>query len=224
MSKSTPSISVIVTCKDLEIFLPEAVDSVKGQLCPITETIVVHDGCKEATAIAGTTTVFRDATVGVAKSRDEGFRLSTGGLILFLDADDTIPETFVRDSLRVIQRGADVAYPNWLLWRHWGDEPKNNQMLRVPAKLTMKTLLQKNRVVVTSLQRREVYESSGPMEEDIPIFEDWAYFLRAMEARFVFRKANTYLRYRQRAGSRNHQDDDVKRAVVRKIRERYPQP
>lgn len=215
------SISVIITCKDLERFLQEAVDSVKGQLCPVHETIVIHDGCSESVAIAGTTTVFRDITVGVAKSRDEGVRLATGDLLLFLDADDVLTETFLLDSLKVIHRGADVAYPNWLLWRQWSGGGKPNQMLRVPTTLTLTKLLQKNRVVSTSLQRRLVYDRCGPMDPELPMFEDWAYYLKAMREGFVFKRVNTYFKYRQRLGSRNQQDDETKRKVLRTIRAQF---
>ena len=98
------NVSVIITCYNLEKYLGEAVESVKAQtVCP-QEIIVVHDGCEKPTMHDGTHTVFRQVNLGVAKTRDEGVRIASQPNLLFLDADDVIPETYLQEMVSASNR------------------------------------------------------------------------------------------------------------------------
>ena len=214
-------VSVIITCYNLERYLGEAIESVRAQTVQPLETIVIHDGCERPTMHDGTHTVFRQENRGVAESRDEGVRLAKGEWLLFLDADDCLAENFIEECLKQADR-ADIVYPNILLWSWWGEEaPKPNVWRKAPARITPQLLLRQNEVVVSSLMRRRVYEVVGGFDPQLPLFEDWDFWLKALEAGFAFRRADTYLKYRQRQNSRNHQREDMKQRALAEIRQRH---
>ena len=215
------NVSVIITCYNLEKYLGEAVESVKAQtVCP-QEIIVVHDGCDKPTMHDGTHTVFRQVNLGVAKTRDEGVRIASQPNLLFLDADDVIPETYLQEMVSTLQQGADIAYPDILMWSRWGESGFPNVWHGVRKNLTLKSLLRMNEVVVSSLMKRKVYDKIGGFDPTMRVFEDWDFWIRAMVRGFRFAKANTFLKYRQRTGGRNRQSDDLKRQVHREVNARY---
>jgi glycosyltransferase involved in cell wall biosynthesis len=216
-----PTVSVIITCKDLEAYLGEAIESVRGQTVQPLETIVIHDGCNKPTMYEGTHTVFREENRGVAESRDEGVRIAKGDWLLFLDADDALAENYIEECLKHTKR-ADIIYPNILLWSHWGkEEPKPNAYRKAPTRIDKKLMFHHNEVLISSLMKRDVYRKVGPFDAFLPIFEDWDYFLRALLSGFTFKRANTYLKYRQRTNSRNRQGEAVQRQAIKQIRGRY---
>ena len=216
-----PTVSVIITCRDLEAYLDEAVDSVKGQTVQPYEVVLCHDSCEHPKAYADITTIIRDKHLGVAKTRDEGVRLAKGEWLLFLDADDMLAENYIQECLKHTDK-ADIIYPNVLLWCYWGKEaPKPNAWHQAPAMISEKLMLNHNEVVVSSLMRRRVYDDVGGFDPVLPLFEDWQFFLEAMVHGARFARANTYLKYRQRTNSRNRQSENIRQEVIKQIRARY---
>jgi len=219
--KSRPTVSVIITCYRLERFLGEAIESVRGQTVQPLETIVIHDGCDKPTMYEGTHTVFRAENRGVAESRDEGVRIAKGEWLLFLDADDALAENYIEECLKYTNK-ADIIYRNVLLWSWWGNKaPKPNVYHPAPAKITGKLMLHHNEVLVSALIHRGVYLDVGGFDPTLPLFEDWDFFLKALEAGYTFKRANTYLKYRQRTGGRNRQNEAVRQHIIEQIRRRY---
>jgi hypothetical protein len=82
-------------------------------------------------------------------------------------------------------------------------------------------MLDRNEVVVTSMMDREVYEKIGGFNPKLQVFEDWDFFLMALSVGFTFKRANTYLKYRQRTNSRNHQDEKLKQKIYREIKSHF---
>jgi glycosyltransferase involved in cell wall biosynthesis len=91
---SRPLVSIVIPCYNQARFLAEAIESALGQTYSAVEVIVVDDGSTDDTrAIAA-----RFATVqyvyrengGASRARNTGFRVSSGQLLLFLDADDRL--------------------------------------------------------------------------------------------------------------------------------------
>lgn len=91
----TESISVIITCHNLEHYISEAIESVLAQDCEREfEIIVVDDASTD-----GSGDVIKrypriryleiPRNVGVLLATIHGLRAATGGLIFFLDGDDT---------------------------------------------------------------------------------------------------------------------------------------
>jgi glycosyltransferase involved in cell wall biosynthesis len=215
-------VSVIIPCHNLHNYLPDAVESVKAQTYTSIETIVVHDGCSgNIPMVAGGTTIIREENRGVAITRDEGFKMSRGNLILFLDADDTLAENFIEECVRHVDT-ADIIYGDVLLWSRWGEEALHkNVWHQVDPKITLKKMKAYNHVVVTALMRRAVYETVGPFDGSLPMYEDWDLWIKSLKQGCIFKKANTYMKYRQRNGSRNNQSDEIMRNTNDIIREAH---
>lgn len=97
-----PLVSIAVNNYNYERFLREAIDSALAQTYPRTEVIVVDDGSSDGSReiISG----YRDRIVpilkdngGQASAFNAGFSASSGEIVIFLDADDTLaPEAAQR--------------------------------------------------------------------------------------------------------------------------------
>jgi hypothetical protein len=75
-------------------------------------------------------------------------------------------------------------------------------------------------LVVTSMIWRKMYDKLEGFR-DLPVFEDWDFWLRAMCNGYTFAKANTLLWYRQHSGSRNHQSLDLRFDIHARITAPY---
>ena len=214
-----PKISVIVTCYNLEEYLDECMDSIKQQVYQAHEVILVHDGCKEkAKAYNGVTTIFCSKNNGVARSRDMGFKISTGDHIVFFDGDDVMPYNYL---LELQKQDYDVVYPNCIIWTGWGNSGGQNVFHEAPASVKIKQLLVKNEILMPAMFKRKWYDEVEGFDPTLELFEDYDFWLRIMNKGAVFKKSSAFMYYRQRTLSRNHKKDELKREVYRKIIEKF---
>jgi glycosyltransferase involved in cell wall biosynthesis len=96
--KSTPLVSVIITCYNQQDVIVSTLDSVRDQSHEILECIVVDDGSVDRSpevieTIAGLDKrirCIRQSNQGVSKARNTGFAEARGEFIQFLDGDDTL--------------------------------------------------------------------------------------------------------------------------------------
>lgn len=221
------SVSVIVTCHNLEKYLDDCINSLAHQTKQPTEIIIVHDNCEHPPQFyAGTISLFRHIQRGVARTRHEGVLLSTSANILFLDADDVLEEVFIERMLDARVANPDaVLYPNVLLWASWG-KPENwqrNKWHESPDTVDGEALYAINPCVVTSLMTKELYIKLGGFDGKLILFEDWDFWWKAFDQGTQFVKVpGAVLKYRQRQESRNHlSTDDVRSEMYQLIRERH---
>lgn len=215
----TKKISVCITCYNLEKYLDECVDSVKQQIRPADEIILVHDGCQEtAKAYTGVTTIFADKNMGVVRAREMGFKISTGSHLLFLDGDDVMPLNYLLEMAKI---EADVVYPNCVVWAGWNNSGLENVWHEAPNKITLNKMLIRNEVLMPSLFKREWYDKVGGFDQSLPLFEDWDYWLKCLSKGAVFKKSQAFLMYRQRTLSRNHQKEEIRKEVYEKVVKKY---
>ena len=197
----------------------ECIDSIKEQTIKPLEVILVDDCSKDPRAHAFATSILLPKNVGVAEARNIGVRMSKGKLLLFVDADDKLAPDFIEQCGRVIVE-ADIAYPNVLKFGN----VEINKLVDAPDKVDPAYVIGRGKtrefgLVVTSMMKREVYISLGGFK-DLPIFEDWDFWIRAMFNGYTFAKANTILHYRQNLptdGSRNRNSIELKSDIRRKI-------
>ena len=193
-------LSIIVTSYDKPPEqIIECMDSIKAQTISPKEVILVDDCSKDPRAHALAISIMLPSNVGVAKARDIGVKMSSGKLLLFLDADDKLAPDFIEQCGRVIAN-CDIAYPNVLKFGAI-ERPK---LVDSPREITAKYITGKKcGLVVTSMMHRDVYEKLGGFRE-LPIYEDWDFWVRAKFNGYTFTRANTLLHYRQNIKSRNH--------------------
>ena len=214
-------ISVIVNSyTGTEPYLEECLESIMAQTVAPFEVIVVLDGYTKPTVYPGTTTIIRDKNMGIAYSREEGVNLSRGTHILFIDADDVIPENYIEEMMSTMRwKKVDIVYPSCILWSRWGPDKKKENAYYTPSiRVSMKEMLVHNQIVVSSLMKKKVYTDVGGFDPDLVMFEDWKFFLRAMQKGYKVYRANCFLKYRQRVLSRNHTHDEDRERITEKIR------
>lgn len=211
------SLSIIVTSYDKPPEqIIECMDSIKEQTIKPLEVILVDDCSKDPRAHALATSIMLPKNVGVAKARDVGVRMSSGKLLLFVDADDKLAPDFIQRCGEVIN-DCDIAYPNVLQFGN----VEINKLEDAPEEVTPEYLLGKAcGLVVTSMMHRRVYEKLGGFNQ-FPIFEDWDFWIRAMFNGYTFKRANTLLWYRQNKVSRNKMPQELKTNTHKEITESY---
>jgi glycosyltransferase involved in cell wall biosynthesis len=97
------TVSVVIPCFRQAHFLREAIESVIAQSHP-AEIVVVDDGSPDNTAEVAAAypavRLIRQENSGLAEARNSGFKASTGGYIIFLDADDRLTPDAVETHLQ----------------------------------------------------------------------------------------------------------------------------
>jgi len=115
-TKSTPLVSIIVTCYNQELCIAKTLKSVTLQSYTHWECIIVDDGSTDTSAEVIETFVIKDKRFqyhyqdnqGVAKARNRGFALAKGQYINFLDGDDTFLPQKLEKQLDVFHNHPDV--------------------------------------------------------------------------------------------------------------------
>ena len=112
--------SIIINNYNYGRFLNEAIDSALRQTYPNTEVIVVDDGSTDDSRERIES--YGDQIIAVLKENggqtstfNTGFRMSQGGVIIFLDSDDALLPTAVAKAVELCLE-VDVVKVHWPLW------------------------------------------------------------------------------------------------------------
>jgi len=186
-----PEVAIVIPCYRYAHFLPDAVASVVAQSWPNLRIVIVDDGSPDDTAkVAGQLIarhrsrhieLVRQHNQGLSAARNAGVRATASPFVLPLDADDRLAPTAVEELLRaLLAANGDVATP---LGRTFGDE----QRPLATRPVTRRRLTANNCLVYCSLFRRSLFDRIGGYGPIKPGYEDWDFWLSALEvgARFV---------------------------------------
>jgi len=179
-----PTVSVIVTCYNLGIYLPEALESALGQTYPHIEVVLVDDGSTDLATIAMLDTLpahprlrmLRTPNQGVARARNYGIEHSTGMYILPLDADDRILPTYVEQAVAILDQQPDVGFVG-CHYRIFGERTGE---CRPPA-YQLPDMLVENVVPIASVYRRECWQAVGGYCPELNSIEDWDLWIGILE-------------------------------------------
>ena len=207
---SAERISVVIRCHNYGRYLVEAVESVHSQSRPADEIVVVDDGSSDETgdvlarlqaAHRQLVPVRRHPARGPAASFNDGVVVSSGDLIVALDADDRLGPRYL-EALADALRDPDVSIA------YCGKRTFGAERAEEPAKaFDVDELLRENMINVSAMFRRSVFDATGGFRPDFDDLglEDWEFWVHAVEggARAVA-VDSTWLEYRRHAGgSRN---------------------
>lgn len=113
-------ISVLIACYNAEKYIGEAIESVLSQDWPNLELIVVDDGSTDTSAIEiskfknDKLTAVTHENAGHCAAANRAYRMSTGDLIKFFDADDVLMPGCLRiQADRLRDRNDVVAMGEW---------------------------------------------------------------------------------------------------------------
>jgi glycosyltransferase involved in cell wall biosynthesis len=204
---SAPRVSIVVPVYNAGGFLTRALQSAATQSYRDVETVVVDDGSTDARTLAildtaersGNAVVHRTVNRGVAAARNLAVERARGAFILPLDADDRLRPRFLEKTVPVLESDPETG-----IVHTWVELIGGHHGLWCTGEFSVRALLSRCTIHVTSLYRREVWADVGGYD---PAFtegaEDWDFWLsaaaRGWRARCV---PEPLAQYRRRPGSR----------------------
>jgi glycosyltransferase involved in cell wall biosynthesis len=208
MSKSFPTVSVLIPCYNHGQHIDDAIDSVFNQTFTDFEILIVDDGSTDPFTIQKLshfkrpkTVVTRTSNRGPAAARNCAIQKARGSFFCALDADDKLHPEFFAESLAEFERNPAISFVScWL--QMFGDEAWVWQQKHCD----LQTLLTECTVATPALVRAEAVRAIGGYDENPePGFhEDWDFWLSLVEKGFsgtIIPKVLFY--YRRQPGSRS---------------------
>ena len=216
-------ITVVITCFDYGAFLAECVQSVLRQDGGEPRVIVVDDGSTDQRTLTELdqlpvqVELVRQRNAGVAAARNAGFRLVTSPYALALDADDCLAANAL-----ALLRGPLEAQPtlgfSYGMMRFFGDWEGE---VRMPPFDPFR-LLYRHNIGSTALTRRELLEDVGGYDPEFAGYEDWEFWLHALENGWRGRRVEAVTLLHRRHGPSRHLGARPRyRATFRQLRRKH---
>ena len=224
-----PKVSCIIIVYNGEEFLREAIESVLAQSFADWELLIVDDGSTNSSCeIAQRFAQASPATIcslchtdgrnhGMSATRNLGLSHASGDYVAFLDADDVWLPNKLAAQVAILdaQPSVGATYGRTLIWHSWGGGNAKeadffyelgvtpDQIYRPPT-LLLSQLLNVYQSPTTSgcLLRRSLVSEVGGFEPAFKgMFEDAAFFAKALLTASFFVSAEVMFKYRQHSSS-----------------------
>jgi peptidoglycan/xylan/chitin deacetylase (PgdA/CDA1 family)/glycosyltransferase involved in cell wall biosynthesis len=182
--KMSPRISVVLTCRDQGRQLPICLQSVKRQLGPRDEVVIVDDGSTDPLTVQllehwnreSNVEVIRTDGVGLVKARDIGLRRSQGSVLFALGAEQALDATYIERALGVLESDCGIAFVSCGLY----DEKTG--FVWIPDSASQADLTGCHRVPFPVVRREQLEQAGGyDTSFDRPEQSDWELVLRLSE-------------------------------------------
>lgn len=188
---TNPTISAIVTHKDLQRYLPACLASLRAQTVPV-EIVLVDDGSgPEGLAVVdeeerkdSALRVIRQSNQGLPEARNVALRAATGELAMIVDADNTLRPRCIERLVEALRNRPSVvaAVPAFEAF----EVGTNRPLFQIcPAELSPRTLLVENTGGdACALHRRQELLALGGYQRSLEsaAVEDWDLWLGYLEA------------------------------------------
>lgn len=202
---SNADVTVVVTNYNYARFLPEAVASALAQEGGPPRVIVVDDGSTEPATDAALAAlpegveVVRQANQGLPGARNTGLRAAGTPFLIVLDADDKLTPVALGTLKAELARSPQLGFA-YGITRFFGDW---SGILAMPEYDPYR-LLYRHMIGSTALMRREVFEATGGFDPAFRGYEDWEFWLHALEHGYEGRRVpvETFL-YRRHGPTMN---------------------
>jgi glycosyltransferase involved in cell wall biosynthesis len=173
-----PSIAVIIPVRNGMPFLAEALESVRAQRYAPIEVVVVDDGSSDGSrdfalgfqGLRVRALEMRDA--GPAAARNAGLRATDSDLVAFLDADDLWPANALNLLCQALMARPDAGFAQGRIRNFRESQQGGRRFLTLPYEFVN---------LGANLWRRSLFESIGPLDEDLRLCEDLDFFMRCWE-------------------------------------------
>ncbi len=224
-------VSVIIPCYNVEKYVGQCLDSVRGQTMPDLEIICVNDGSTDSTLDVLNKYAKQDSRIriisqdnaGLSAARNAGLKYASGEYIAFLDSDDFVASDYYGSMyLRAQDMDADLVIGNdiWYWddcqmqigvthYRNFADKKsvitKHHDKIRILSACAVWNKLYKRTLITDN--NLEFYE--GKHLEDMP----FTFSAVALSRKIVFQPFS-FLFYRQRNSSiMNNEVNRVRNAM-----------
>lgn len=187
--ESNPLVSVIIPAYNTEKYIRETIDSVLTQTYPNIELILVDDGSTDNTASI-TETLIRDKkntrlvrqkNQGVSAARNNGFAVSNGSYIAYLDADDVWTPRNVERWLLKFAADSELVVVHSDCQEIDGESKKINIIHHGHEGFLLDNLLQGGKWIngtSGSLVKREIIQAVGGFDVHLSTGADQEFFFR----------------------------------------------
>jgi glycosyltransferase involved in cell wall biosynthesis len=191
---SSPLVSVVIASYNRAQFVEDAIRSVQNQTLDDIEIIVVDDGSTDSTHnilnnFGESINVINQLNQGRSSARNSGVNNSKGDYIAFLDSDDTWLYNKLDKQLDLLMKQpkvglahtfSDVVDESGNLIRKYTNQRNKLYHQSMKSGYSYENLSESCIMFLSTVMvRRDCWESVGPMDTDIPAFEDWDWYLRA---------------------------------------------
>ena len=174
--------TVVITNYNYGVFLVEAVESLLAQEGGPPRIIVVDDGSEDTDTLEildelpPEVDLVRQANAGLSTARNVGLRRADTPFLIVLDADDRLRPGALRAMKGPLLADPKLgfAYGKTVFFGDWEGE------LTVPG-FDPYRLLYRHTIGSTVLMRREVFEQIGGFDPAFRGYEDWDFWLSAVE-------------------------------------------
>jgi glycosyltransferase involved in cell wall biosynthesis len=198
-------ITVVITCFNYGAFLRESVDSALGQEGGEPRVVVVDDGSTDARTLAELerlppgVTLVRQSNAGVAEARNAALAHVETSYALALDADDRlVPDALLR--LRRPLEAEPALGFTYGVMRFFGTW---EGVMKMPPYDPYR-LLFRHTIGSTALIRRELLEDVGGFDPAFAGYEDWEFWLHALELGWRGRRIEEVTLLYRRHGPARH--------------------
>ena len=114
-------LSIIIPCYNAEPYIHELLDILVRQQSKETEIIVIDDGSQVPFETKHKSVkVYRKTNGGAASARNMGLEKAKGEYIAFIDADDIVPDYYIKKIIEKTKEGFDVCDFSWKSYDHNG--------------------------------------------------------------------------------------------------------
>lgn len=220
-SHHSPLVSVVIPVGPKhEHLLVDALDSLIAQDFPFWEAVVVNDtGAELNLPYAPWARVVDCNLHNIAAARNAGVGAAKGKLILFLDADDFLLPTAVREmvSAFVDSDGAKYVYTDWI-----AADASRGTIEKKESKPYNRRSADASTHAITVLVDKAWIVEVGGFNEDCPGWEDWEFFVKLAVNGFCgLHLPRPLFVYRMHTGERREQSLAIASETLPFLRERY---
>jgi glycosyltransferase involved in cell wall biosynthesis len=194
-------IAVIIVCHDYGKYLPECVESVLRQSLKAREILIVDDASSDSTQDIARgyerrgIGYLRGEWRSVCAARNAGAAETVSPLLVFMDADDILPRSYLRKCRKTMEDvRVGIAYGDI---REFG---RRRWIHRMP-RFDRTKLVRDNFISSHAMMRRQAYEVAGGYREYHNAHEDWDLYRRIVSGPWTAKKVRTFVWYRIHDGN-----------------------
>lgn len=226
--KSTPKISVIITCYNYGEFIDEAIQSVEQQSFKDYEIIIIDDCSTDEFTKARMCDIPKQyphkvialkKNVGVAKARNIAIEQARGEYIICLDSDDILVHTCLKKMYNIIKLGEYDIVGSF--YKKIGADTFN---VKTIDKFDKYKICIDNQIPISSLFKKKDWKEIGGfrenMEEGREDYDFWLGLIQNGSDLFIINEYLLSARSHQKRNSRDdlfHKDKDIVTAVNQRM-------
>lgn len=173
-----PFLSIIIPCFNSEATLDTTLESVLNQKYQNWEAIIVNDGSTDGTEEIALHWINKDdrfkyftkQNEGLGKTRNFAINKSCGILILPLDSDNQVEDSFVQDAISVFETNPNIG----VVYGHAQYFGEKNGLWEV-EEYRLEKMLVHNYIDACAIYKKVLWEQVGGYDENMPHqgHEDW---------------------------------------------------